>query len=628
MKAFCIRIVYVALFLLIPPQLVQAQRFIYVDQAATGTNDGTSVLNAYVSLQDALGAAEEGDEIRVIAGVYTPDIGVGLTEGHGGASFVLKKGIRLIGGFSRDDFGQGDALPPIWDWKTNATILSGDLKGNDNLIIDFNEPTRSENSQQIVRVLAEADETTTIEGFYIRGGNSNTEGGGMFIQWGNEGFRLANIVFENNVGKTNGGALSNQGGTLWMDNITFRNNVSGTAGGGLYHEPDNSETAHIANTLFTLNSSGLGGGMYIAGGGLEVAQSVFLKNFGGAGGAVMHRYMHPTFNSEGGIYANVLFLGNVAADNGGAFCNEDESIITVYNSVFSGNESRGTSPVGSLGGAIVNFESSTMTFYQTTLANNTAREGGAIHSTSGNVSFYNSIIYNNQSEVHGTENLSFRKHENSVLTMDHNILAGAFPDSVTVDMGGNFFEDPLFVDPLGPDRIAGTLDDDLRLQPTSPAIDAGDNNLLQADVLDLDNDGDTSELLPLDMDRLQRIARTDQLQFVDLGAFEFNSQAPISTHIEDRYSGTVCTSGALAPAYPNPFSSQTNLSICVPTTGLVEVTLYDILGRERAQVFEQVVQANQKQSILIDRDDLASGVYFVRLKHAEVSATRSVTLMN
>nr|MBX2822786.1 T9SS type A sorting domain-containing protein [Rhodothermaceae bacterium] len=559
----------------------------------------------------------------------TPDKGVGITEGSTTASFVVKNGVRLLGGFDRDDFSQGDDLPLTWDWETNKTILSGDLQSNDNLIVTDTEPSRSDNSLHVVVIPWNIEESAVIEGFFIQGGHSNGDGGGMLIHRGVEQYRLSNVIFENNFAVENGGGLSNLGGALWMDNVTFKSNVSESTGGGFFHEPAKGEIARITNTLFRLNSSGFGGGMYISGGGLEVAQSIFLKNFAGAGGAVMHRFMHPNNGIEGGIYANVLFLGNITTSNGGAFCNEDESIITVYNSVFSGNESRGTSAVGSLGGAIVNFESTTMTFYQTTLANNTAREGGAIYSSSGKVSFYNSIIYNNQSEVQGAENLSIRKHENSVLTMDHNILEGAFPDSVTVmDMGGNFFEDPLFVDPLGPDGIAGTLDDDLRLQPTSPAIDAGDNNLLQADVLDLDNDGDTTELLPLDMDRLQRVARSDQLQFVDLGAFEFNSQAPISTHIEDRAISSTCTSGALAPAYPNPFSSQTNVSICVPSAGLVEVTLYDILGRARSQVFEQVVQANQQYSIVIDRDDLASGVYFVRLKHAEVSATRSITLMN
>jgi parallel beta-helix repeat protein len=39
---------------------------------------------------------------------------------------------------------------------------------------------------------------------------------------------------------------------------------------------------------------------------------------------------------------------------------------------------------------------------------------------------------------------------------------------------GNININPLFADPLGSDNIAGTEDDDLRLAPSSPCIDAGD----------------------------------------------------------------------------------------------------------------------------------------------------------
>ena len=64
---------------------------------------------------------------------------------------------------------------------------------------------------------------------------------------------------------------------------------------------------------------------------------------------------------------------------------------------------------------------------------------------------------------------------------------------------GSIDSDPLFVDPLGPDGVAGTLDDDLRLEAGSPCIDAGSNSAVPLDFGDVDGDGDTSEVVPLDL---------------------------------------------------------------------------------------------------------------------------------
>jgi hypothetical protein len=53
--------------------------------------------------------------------------------------------------------------------------------------------------------------------------------------------------------------------------------------------------------------------------------------------------------------------------------------------------------------------------------------------------------------------------------------------------GGNIDDDPLFVDPDGPDGVPGTSDDDFRLALTSPSIDAGLNEAVPPDMTtDLD----------------------------------------------------------------------------------------------------------------------------------------------
>ena len=80
---------------------------------------------------------------------------------------------------------------------------------------------------------------------------------------------------------------------------------------------------------------------------------------------------------------------------------------------------------------------------------------------------------------------------------------------------GNLEADPLFVDPLGPDGAAGTDDDNLRLQPGSPCIDAGTNSPtggLPAEDPDgsprvLDGDGDGEAV-------------------VDMGAYEYRIPMP------------------------------------------------------------------------------------------------------
>jgi hypothetical protein len=81
---------------------------------------------------------------------------------------------------------------------------------------------------------------------------------------------------------------------------------------------------------------------------------------------------------------------------------------------------------------------------------------------------------------------------------DHRGGAGA---QITACWGpGNLSVDPLFADPDGADNNPATFgDNDYTLAIASPCIDAGDNNLIAADFLDIDGDGNVSEPTPLDL---------------------------------------------------------------------------------------------------------------------------------
>ena len=98
----------------------------------------------------------------------------------------------------------------------------------------------------------------------------------------------------------------------------------------------------------------------------------------------------------------------------------------------------------------------------------------------------------------------------------------------------NIDADPLFVDPDGPDDDPNTWEDnDYRLAPGSPCIDASDNTAVPLDTLDLDGDGDTDERTPFDLDGNPRFVQdpfTDDTgvpdppryrHIVDMGAYEF-----------------------------------------------------------------------------------------------------------
>lgn len=67
---------------------------IYVDQSASGGDDGSSWDDAFLDLQDALSGAADGDEIWIAEGTYLPTDGTDRT-----ASFVPPNGVTLYGGF-------------------------------------------------------------------------------------------------------------------------------------------------------------------------------------------------------------------------------------------------------------------------------------------------------------------------------------------------------------------------------------------------------------------------------------------------------------------------------------------------------------------------------------------------
>jgi hypothetical protein len=79
-------------------------------------------------------------------------------------------------------------------------------------------------------------------------------------------------------------------------------------------------------------------------------------------------------------------------------------------------------------------------------------------------------------------------------------------------------------------------------------------------------------------------------------------------------------------SYPNPFNPSTKVRFSVPERSDVRLTLHDILGREIAVLFNDVMNAGTRE-IELDGSNLASGVYLVRMNAANYQKTLKISLL-
>ena len=165
----------------------------YVKPGGDDANSGTSWIQAFKNPQKALAASISGDIIWVAAGTYYPDEGSGLTNNDRTASFNLKSGVAIYGGFAGTETDLSQRV-----LKNNPTILSGEIQqDNDN----------TNNANHVVQANG-VDATAILDGFIITDGYSTSQGGGMF-NTNNANPVTRNCVFSNNYAPNGGGGVFN-----------------------------------------------------------------------------------------------------------------------------------------------------------------------------------------------------------------------------------------------------------------------------------------------------------------------------------------------------------------------------------------------------------------------------------
>ena len=505
----------------------------YVDSSAMGFNDGSSWGDAYLSLQDALGNAQSGDEIWLAAGTYLPSGNLDQT-----VSFELVEGVAIYGGFAGTEVTRNERDPQI-----NKCILSGDLSAN-----DAEDPlTRSENSH-LVLTAEGLTNGTKLDGVTVTGGIGledpvQTNLTATFY-CDNSSLEIVNVVFDGHLGSrtiasirivnnsgadfmgckfTNNGTeeenrvltVSNSSPSFndcyFEDNVarlspiycfeaqpaftscTFRKNRSGGDAGAL---EGNDSSPVFTDCAFLENQAGRdGGAITLRGDGAPVVFEGCLfegNQAQGDGGAVIVTQFDPI----GTIMNRCRFFANQALDSGGAlYLFGAEAFVT--NSLLVGNSCDRS------GGAISSgFGSNNprVVVANCTITKNHARiAAGGIE---GGARTVNSIIWGNSNTGNPTR-ADFVPDTDS--ESSHNIVANPLLTDVFL-----YSSDPLFVrSATSGDGNWETLGDndygDLRVQSGSGAVDGGSTAAIPSGIA-------------VDLDLEPRISALS----VDIGAYESN----------------------------------------------------------------------------------------------------------
>ncbi len=588
--------------------VLHAQRLIHVDASAVGASNGRSWTDAYADLQDALDDVREVGgcpcEIWVAAGTYYPDRGTGDPL----LAFEVPDNVSIFGGF-----GGREECRDERDWIANETVLSGDLNGDDEpnydtgnsccrnfgpcedaecrakvvtfeprcnifwleqcpyiayeLCCDVCRPSsRCENSQNVVRIVEDEarvvlDGLTVAHGEATRMATVDDRGGGVYVVSTSAQTTVRHCKFAENVGAT-GMAIATSS-VIEVEGSDFEENYSISSPGDPFSAIPLA-SGHAIFGGFFIDHVGLtmirqsrfvhnrGGGVYVRRSG-EISDSLFIENTGASAVTVggpspsmtvtRCRFIGNTgalsgsalYNNSGSpIVKDCVFLGNSARSEGGAITSNGSMRLT--NCVFALNKS------SFAGALVVGLGSAIMT--NCAVVHNESTDGpGGIYAES--IRIRNSIIWDNRLND-GIIDVPFQISYFNRPIIDYSIIQGW-----TGNLGGvgNSGVDPLFVDPNGEDDIAGTEDDDLRLSPDSPAINAGDPNLAGLPINDLDGHfrvlcgavdigayefgiGDFTcdrKVGPLDAAELPSCLNGPEAGFYDFGceAFDFDADADV-----------------------------------------------------------------------------------------------------
>lgn len=638
----------------------------YVSSHGSNTAPYDTPAKAAHSIQDAILACSGADTVFVAEGLYQENLVLGgpftllggydldftdrdvvahLTEIRSGLTAVRiaassgDKGV--VDGFKFSECAGGVSPDPVGGRHGGAIVInnaSPEIR-NCSFVDNIAHPVNQLGYGGAVIVLG-GSPTLTDCAFL---GNSASRGGGLAV-FADAQVTLENCVFEGN-GLTDGlegyigGALYVEDSSLVMNGGHILGSTMALAGGGIY-----AQSSHLTlnDVTFAQNSAHEGGGgLWINESSLQMNRCLVENNMtntgtgagiGGMGSAVAIR--------------NTRFHANTGSNIGGGFGATGVSGV-IENCLFTENES--------------------------------ATGGGLFCLGTGEMVVRNNIVMNSQGSgmlVGGSE-----------LYVGHNNLWGNLPDHYGPGMTG---EQDISLEPLFVDAAAG----DFGLAQHSPCVDAGQDDAScldpdgsRADMGILGGPGAdfvapsrvTGAALTASGDGQVRVSwnasaeenishyvvyRDSAAVFVptDLRAIAVVNH-PATVYVDtppapcyyliaavdaDGYSsgysdrvyndghGSISAAGdaprvlAITGVVPNPFNPMTEIRFDLPSTGRVDLRVYDLRGRMVRELIAGQMESGRHDIVWNGRDNhgqaAAAGVYFARLVAADGIQTMKMVL--
>ena len=392
---------------------------------------------------------------------------------------------------SRRDSGSGSLRQTLARARAGDTIVlrtNGTIKLESELLLDKNITLRGlpagrntlsgADSTRILRVLEGV--TATLEGLSLANGTVEAMGEGAGGAVYNDGIvTMRNCTLVGNYSDNAGGAIWN-GGEMVLDRTWVFDNLS-EFGGGI----DNSGDLQLTRSTVSGNLAGSLAGAIYNNGNLVVDACAVSENLGSDVGGI--------FNLNQATITSSTFSSNSANPSGyGAVLNWGE--LTLINSTLSRNRSDQIGALGNSGDATV---------LNSTIVDNYGTNGIGGVENSGTLWMGNTIVAGNRNPFNDPEGVDLT---GAITSLGHNLIgqSGGGSGYVTSDL--------LDVDPrLGPLQDNGGFTATHSLLAGSPAIDAGDNALVEASVTTDQRGGDFLRFVDGD---------GNGTAVVDIGAFE------------------------------------------------------------------------------------------------------------